>query len=267
MADRARQGETGQSLVEYSLLLTLVAVIVLGGVWLMGVQVRRTYGAATTGIADVEVEPTPQPTPLATPPSTSWDDWHKARGGGWSAEEERYCVREQGEHRSFFGAENWTDYVVRLTANLYQGDGFGVFFRATLVDQVNGYLFEYAPGGRCFGQEGCFFFRKVVEGRVLYPFAQSTAAAAYEWHNTVREVEVRVEGDSYTAFIDGEEVLKASDGDHTRGQAGLRTWDGSQACFWDFTVAFLEQPGRDRDEAEEERPSASKLHEYRLTDD
>jgi len=267
MGEGVAQVESGQSLVEYSLLLILVAVIVLGGVWLMSVQVGRTFGIVATKIGGSEMEPTPAATPTATPPSTSWEDWYEVRGGGWSADEERYCVYQHGEHRSFFGAENWTDYVVRLTANLYQGDGFGVFFRATLVDSVNGYLFEYAPGGRCFGKQGCFFFRKVVEGREQYPFAQSAAPAGYQWHNAVREVEVRAEGDTYTAFIDSVEVLKATDSEYTHGEAGLRTWDGSEVCFWGFTVAFLEEPGRDRDEVDEEASGASSLREYRLMSD
>jgi Flp pilus assembly pilin Flp len=259
--------ESGQSLVEYSLLLVLVALIVLGGVWLMGMQVGRTYGIAATKIAGSEVEPTPASTPVATPPSTSWEDWYEVRGGGWSADDERYCVYQHGEHRSFLGAENWTDYVVRLTANLYQGDGFGVFFRATQVDHVNGYLFEYAPGGTCFGKQGCFFFRKVVQGREQYPFAQSAAPAGYQWYDAVREVEVRAEGDTYSALVDGEEVLKASDSDYAYGEAGLRTWDDSEVCFWGFAVAFLEEPDRDRDDADKEASSASRLDEYLLMDD
>jgi Flp pilus assembly pilin Flp len=262
MGEQIGQAERGQSLVEYSLLLMLVAVIVLGGVWLMGMQVGRTYGIAATRIGGVQMEPTPAITPVATPPSALWEDWYEAQVGGWSTDEERYCVYQHGEHRSFYGAENWTDYVIRLTANLYQGDGFGVFFRATQVDHVNGYLFEYAPGGRCLGKQGCFFLRKIVEGREQYPFAESPAPAGYQWHNAVREVEVRAEGDTYSVLVDGEEVLKASDSEYTYGEAGLRTWDGSEACFWGFTVAFLKEPDRDRDDAGVEASSVIRLHDY-----
>jgi Flp pilus assembly pilin Flp len=264
MGERVGQVDSGQSLVEYSLLLMLVAVIVLGGVWLMGMQVGRTYGIAATSIAGSEREATPTTTPVATPPSTSWEDWYEAQGGGWSTDEERYCVHQHGESRSFYGAENWTDYVVRLTANLYQGDGFGVFFRTTQVDHANGYLFEYAPGGRCLGKQGCFFLRRVDEGREQYPFAESPAPADYQWHNAVREVEVRAQGDTYSVLVDGEEVLKASDSKYPYGQVGLRTWDSSEVCFWGFTVAFLKEPDRGRDDRDGEASSASRLSEYPL---
>jgi hypothetical protein len=242
-------------------------VIVLGGVWLMGIQMRRTYGIAATKISGSEVEPTPVTTPVATPPSTSWEDWYEVGGAGWGTGDERYCVYQHGEHRSFQGAENWTDYVVRLTANLYQGDGFGVFFRATQVDHVNGYLFEYAPGGTCFGKQGCFFFRKVVQGREQYPFAQSAAPAGYQWYNAVRDVEVRAEADTFSALVDGEEVLKGSDSGYTYGEAGLRTWDGSEACFWGFAVAFLKEPDRGRDDLDEEALSASWPSEHPLVNE
>ena len=239
-------------MVEYSLLLVLIAVIVLGGVWLMGLQVAAYYDTAATEIGGSEAEPTPAATPTPTTESTSWDDWYEVPGGGWSVDEEKYCVYEHGEHRSFYGAENWTDYVVRVTANLYQGSGFGVFFRATQVDHLNGYVFEYAPGGTCFGNEGCFFYRRVVEGREQSPFAQSAAPDDFQWHGISREIEVCAEGHTFTASIDGEEVLEATDGEYSHGQAGLRTWDASEVCFWDLSVAFLKEPDRDRDDMDDD---------------
>ncbi len=248
VADCTGGMETGQSLVEYCLLLLLVAIIVLGGVWLVGMRVSRAYGRVTTNIGESEEVPTPVPTATPEEGSSSWQEWQEAAGSGWRAETTRYCVDQQGEHRSFYGAENWTDYIIRVKANLYQGEGYGVFFRAVDVSHVSGYVFQYEPTCRYLGREGCFSLRKVVGGRVEYPFARSSVPSDYEWYNAPRDIEVQVEGSSFRAFIDGEEVLMGTDGEYTHGQVGLRTWDASEVCFWEFTITFLEQPDRDRDD-------------------
>jgi Flp pilus assembly pilin Flp len=248
VADCIVDMEVGQSLVEYSLLLVLVAVIVLGSIWLVGLEVSRAYGTVNTSIGESEEIPTSVPTATPEEGSSSWQEWREAVGSGWRAETTRYCVDQQGEHRSFYGAENWTDYVVRVKANLYQGQGYGVFFRAVDTTHLSGYVFQYEPTCTYLGREGCFSFRKVVGGTVQYPFARSGAPFDYQWYNADRDIELRVEGSSFRAFIDGEEVLMATDQEYTHGQVGLRAWDGSEVCFWEFTITFLEQPDRDRDD-------------------
>jgi hypothetical protein len=46
--------------------------------------------------------------------------------------------------------------------------------------------------------------------------------------------------------------LMGTDDEYTHGQVGLRAWDASEVCFWDFTIVFLEEPRRDRDDREYE---------------
>jgi Flp pilus assembly pilin Flp len=244
----ANSVEKGQSLVEYSLLLLLIAVIVLGGVWLMGMRVSRAYGTVATSVEESEVVPTPTATVAPSEESSSWHEWYEVSGSGWRAQRERYCVELYGEHQTFYGAENWTDYVVRVKAQLYQGSGYGVYFRATDVSHVSGYLFQYEPTCSYLGRKGCFTLREVVQGREQYPFARSAAPPGYEWYGVARDLELHVEGSSFRASIDGAEVLVGTDDEYTHGQVGLRTWDASEVCFWDFAVTFLEPPERDRDD-------------------
>jgi Flp pilus assembly pilin Flp len=244
--------EAGQSLVEYSLLLVLIAVIVLGGVWLMGMRVQRAYGRVATSIDDSEAVPTPTPTATPTDESSSWEEWYEVTGSGWRAQRTTYCVEQYGEHQTFYGAENWTDYVVRVKADLHRGSGYGVYLRATDVSHVSGYLFQYEPTCNYLGQKGCFTLRRVVRGREQYPFARSGAPPDYEWYNVARDLELEVEGSSLRVSIDGEEVLMGTDDEYTHGQVGLRAWDASEVCFWDFTIVFLEEPRRDRDDREYE---------------
>ena len=68
------------------------------------------------------------------------------------------------------------------------------------------------------------------------PFAAAKPADGFEWHNTERQVDVEVEGDVFTAKVDGEEVLVGTDDSYPEGSAGIRAWSSSQACFDNFKV-------------------------------
>lgn len=253
--------EVGQSLVEYSLLLLLIAVIVIGGVWFAGLTVSVLYGRAATELQVPTEEPTPHAAPTPTPESVSWEEWYEERGSGWHTQEDQYCQESRGEHRSSYGAENWSDYLIGVKAILYRGNGFGIYFRATDVKHADAYIFQYDPGWSCYGSRGCFIYRKIVGGRERYPFATASPPAGYEWHGVVRDFEVRVEGDTFITFIDGDEVLRATDSEYAHGQVGLRTWDSSEVCFSQFHVSLLKDPDRGRDDRdlESERAPADRL--------
>ena len=257
----ARNSEKGQGLIEYALIILLVGIVVGGVAAVAGQQMSSVYSglqpplegatpAPTEQAAATPSHPTPTPIPTPTPTTIKWEDWREVRGTQWRKENGYYCAGPGGEHRSFYGAENWTDYVVTFSGELHKGNGFGVYFRATNFKRANAYIFQYDPG---YGR-GAFLFRKIVNGRERSPFARVNAPATYQWHNVLRQIKVVVEGDTFTAYVDGQQVLQASDDEYTHGGVGLRTWDGSEACFSDFKVTFIENPERDRDDRDEEEP-------------
>ncbi len=254
MNKRVKRVEAGQSMVEYALLSGLVSVIVLGMLFLMNSSLSDAFGTVVTELAGTAAQPTAEitPTPAPTPESVAWEEWYPAKGRGWTMEDDQYCVRTGGEHRSFYGAENWTDYLVKVNATLYKGKGFGIYFRATNVDHLNGYIFQYDQGRWCSGSRGCFIFRKMEGGRERYPFAAASPPSDYQLYDVTREIAIRVEGDTFIAFIDGEEVLRATDSQYANGQVGLRTWGGSEVCFADLRIILLESPERDRDDRDPE---------------
>ncbi len=255
MSKRINRVEAGQSMVEYALLLGLISIIVLGMLMLMSSSLSDAFGTVATELADTTAQSTAEPTPTPTlpPESGPWEEWYPAKGRGWTIEDEQYCVRTGGEHRSFYGAENWTDYLVKVNATLYKGNGFGIYFRATDVDHLNGYIFQYDPKWRCSGSRGCFIYRKIEGGRERYPFAAASPPSDYQWHDVTREIAIRVEGDTFVALVDGEEVLRATDSQYANGQVGLRTSGGSEVCFADLQIILLESPERDRDDRDSER--------------
>ena len=165
------------------------------------------------------------------------DGWFPARGDDWRIENGRYCAgrARRGEHRTFAGDPTWTDYTVTVQAELSRGPGWGVYFRATNPSRPNAYIFQYDPG---YGG-GAFLFRQVVGGRERSPFARVWAPSDFAWRNRVRTASVRVQGDTFTAYLDGQQVLQASHSEFKAGQIGLRKWSSSVVCFDNVTVKPL----------------------------
>jgi len=258
MRKRSSYSMTGQAKVEYVILISLVGILVIGVLIFVGPEigdlietVEEELGEATPTVTLASTtsltttppaELTPSPTPEAEERLSYSDfedgtglEWYEAIGRNWNIEDGAYCVEPGGEHRSFTGDEGWTDYVIELTSDLSQGNGFGVYFRATDPDSVNAYCFQYDPG---YGS-GAFLFRKVVNGRERSPSARAWAPEDYDWHSGLRDIRLEVIGNTYTAFVDGVQVAQLEDDSFTHGAIGLRTWDASQACFDNVSVTAI----------------------------
>ncbi|MBC7248743.1 MAG: DUF1080 domain-containing protein [Anaerolineae bacterium] len=248
------QSQSGQGLVEYALIILLVGVVVGGTAYAVGPSIGHVYSAlqgelpasqwASPGSQATAVSLTPTPTPTPTPQPADWSGWQVVAGKKWRVEGDSYCTGPGGEQRSFYGAENWTDYEITFKALLTQGNGYGVYFRATNYERANAYVFQYDPG---YGK-GAFLYRRIVNGNEQSPFARAWAANDYEWHGAEREIRLRVEGNTFTAYVDGEVVLQAQHSEYTHGGVGLRAWDGSSVCFRDLQIKFLRPPERGRDD-------------------
>lgn len=226
--------QPGQSIVEYALILSLVVVIVVVALSMLGVTIGDLY-CGTLGIFGVE----PQDChggQILWEDFEDLTDWNFTDGDTWDNSSGQLCTDGGGEHRGFTGDEEMQDYVVTVhTANLTYGNGYGVYFRASNEPNINAYVFQYDPG---YGG-GEFLFRRVTNGSESPPIARA-AAPGFQWANVTREVRVEVEGDTFTAFVDGVQVLAASDSTYTSGRAGLRTWDSTDVCFDDFEISEVD---------------------------
>lgn len=271
--------EQGVTNIEYAIIMGTVGLLATGGLTVLGLTVGGGYEYLTnelelptptpTASAMELPTPVPTPTPLPTeepvePEDRDMDDvedesgeqrdreddtyfyddfadgdtegWFPAAGKEWRLEDDYYCAGPvKKEHRSFAGNPNWTDYTVTVRAELARGKGFGVYFRATNPKKVNAYIFQYDPG---YGI-GAFLFRKVKAGRESRPFAVVRVPRGYNWYHQLRTVSVQVKGDTFTAFVDGQQVLQAKDSTYKNGQIGLRTWWKSEVCFDEVTVTPL----------------------------
>jgi len=223
--------ERGQSLVELALLLALVLLVAVGVLRLMGVSLGDVFCRVLAGLGGESDR--------CTSGILFYDDFSddlskwKIPDGRWKQQDGRLCIRGGGRAYTI-GAEG-DDYTVSVDALLDKGWGYGVYFRTSFNDRgrLQGYIFQYDPG---YGR-GAFLFREWVNGYERRPFARSAPPSGYQWKGVERHIEIVVQGDTFTAKVDGETVLIGQDDSYTSGEAGLRTWSGNtNACFDNFKV-------------------------------
>ena len=217
----------GQSTAEYALLLALVAVSAILILTVLGADVQSMY-CTVVGIFGAGPEECAIGL-LWEDAMDNFDLWDLARGRDWESRDGQGCVDGGGEHRGFAGDETWDDYTVEVGgAEMSKGRGYGVYFRTTNPTAPDGYVFQYDRG---YYSSGAFLIRPVSGGRELPPIKAVHAPDDFEWYGTSRDISIRVEGDTFTASVDGNEVLRVQDSRYPEGQIGLRSWGGSRVCF------------------------------------
>jgi Flp pilus assembly pilin Flp len=232
---RYYQAGSAQGLVEYALLLVLIAIAVMLGLRIYGVTLEQTYCNIASFIGQTQAcEEMAYCRDSFTEGSDGWStNTGGTPSGNWQFSDGQLC----GSNASTIynvcsqGLEV-DDYTINLgNIHLHQGDGYGVYLRSEIVNgQVNGYTFQYDPGLRA------LVFRKWVNGRELSPFATYRVPSGYDWYSQPRNVQVKVSGNTFTAYIDGEAVLTAQDDTYPSGGAGLRTWNATQFCTDEFSI-------------------------------
>jgi len=221
----------GQGLVEYAILIALIAIGIILALNLYGVSVYDAYCYAADKISGGEACKPVQLCPDDF--STDLSGWSTLQGTTGSVAGGNFCPPSYTLMlNSCSVSESLTDYSVMLNdANLSSGSGYGVAFRAVNTPNgMNGYVFQYDPGY----YPGAFIIRKWVNGRELSAPIAVAKAPGYDWYGSPRDIEVVVEGDTFTAYVDGVEVLTATDSTYATGGTGLRTWDSTKVCFDQF---------------------------------
>lgn len=216
-----QRGRSGQSTVELALIIALVAAIALLALSATGVRLDQLF-CRVVGIFGGSCGA------LFADDFSDLDDW-QAVSGKWDNVDGELCGGP-GEGK-IFAPISADDYTINLdTARLTQGNGYGVFFRAQDVEQVDGYVFQYDPG-----MSG-FVIRKWVSGREVWAPLAYKQITGYDWHGEDRKLQLAVEGDTFTVTLDGQPIMTTTDSTYAEGAVGMRTWDNSRACFDDLTI-------------------------------
>lgn len=214
----------GQGLIEYALLIALVSSVVILSLSVMGIGVKDIYCGIVENLGGSDVCRS-----AFAEDFSDISDWVSS-WGKWDNSNDELCgSRWGGIFNEDFSGDDYTVNVGK--ANLAQGKGYGVYFRTQDYKKPNGYIFQYDPGWG----GGAFLFRKWVNGHELSPFAVQRAPG-FDWHGEDHNIQLVVEGDTFKAYVDGQEMLSASDSTYSEGGVGFRVWDRTKVCFDDLSI-------------------------------
>lgn len=227
---------SAQGLIEYGILIALIAAGLILALNLYGVSLRGAYCSIADKISRGQ----------ACKPSAVCEDnfseglsgWSLLEGSMGSAADGKFCPPTYTRMMNNCSVSaGLRDYSVALNgANLSSGWGYGLMFRAELTPNgMTGYVFQYDPGY----SPGAFIIRKWVNGRELNPPIAVARAPSYDWYGEPHDIRVDVKGNTFTAYVDGVAVLTAADSTYTSGGSGLRTWDNTRVCFDQFGMQTL----------------------------
>jgi Flp pilus assembly pilin Flp len=224
----------GQGLVEYALLLTLLVIGAVLVMSLMGISVSDAYCRAANAIS---------PGKACKELKTYCQDNFDGDTGGW--QNVSGAPKVQGGQMCFSGGLQAlnkcsvtmpsSDYVINMNGvTLTQGNGYGVYFRSTLTGNgLNGYAFQYDPGA---GNK--LLIRRWANGaEIMSPIAMVSIPTTI--YNIPHDFKIVVKGSAYTVFMDGVQVMTATDSTYPSGGVGLRSWDSTAACFNDFSITQI----------------------------
>jgi fructan beta-fructosidase len=230
--------QKGQTLLEYAFIFVIIVLVLIAVFPILHQPIKDVFQKYENTI-ESSSELWSSSGVVFQEDFSSMDQWNTTRGIFSIDENGRVYNASSGENRAFIDYEG-ENYTVDINvAHLTEGQGYGVWFRSTDVDSsqgVNGYTFQYDPG---YGS-GAFLFRKWVNGHEQSPFGRVNVGE-YSWYDA-HDVSLQVQGNTFTAYINGEPVISAQDDTYTSGTVGLRTWGNSQAYFDDITIEELHNP-------------------------
>jgi fructan beta-fructosidase len=223
----------GQGMVEYALILLLIAVASLLVLQLSGISVRDVYCQVASGFSANACQ---QSTAYCQDGFDNPGGWQVATGaaGSWTTSNGQMCTNGTGSVTntcSMAGLPS-SNYVVEVTnAKLDKGNGYGVFFRVTNSSAgISGYAFQYDPG------LSGVVIRKWVNGVEINPALAFKSLAGMDWYGAPHTLSVSVVGDTFIGMLDGNAVLTAKDSTYPTGGTGLRSWDSTSLCIDGFNI-------------------------------
>jgi len=222
--------QTGQGVTEYALLLVLIVGGLILIVNLTGTSITDLYCQAANGISGGR----------ACGQEIYCQDDFTGDGSGWqnlsglpSFQNGQMCVSGYMQIMNKCSTQKkHSDYTINLNGvTLTQGNGYGIYFRSILTERgLDGYAFQYDPGAG-----NILLIRRWINGReVMTPIGKFPITTSI--YNTPHDFKIVVKDETFTVFMDGEQVITAEDKTYPTGGVGLRSWDSTTACIDDFSI-------------------------------
>lgn len=222
----------GQGMVEYALILLLIAIASLLVLQLSGVSVSEVYCKVASGFSANACGKTA----YCQDGFDNLNGWKTTSGPqtSWVTSNGQLCANGYGTitNKCSMSGMPSNDYVASINgANLSQGNGYGLFFRATDNGMgTNGYAFQYDPG------LNGVVIRKWVNGAEINPALAFKSLPGTNWYGSAHTLSVKVQGDTFIGMVDGIPMLTVKDSTYPSGGTGLRTWDSTQVCMDNFGI-------------------------------
>jgi hypothetical protein len=227
----------GQGLMEYVLLIALLAIGAILIMSLMGISVSDLYCRVANGISGGSAfKGKGQVTYCQDNFDGNTSAWQNVNGTPPAVQNGQMCFSSYMQNMNKCSAQmTQSDYVINLNGvTLTEGNGYGVHFRTTLNNnKVSGYAFQYDPGAG-----NVLLIRPWIEGaEVMTPIAKVPINSTI--YNVPHDFKIVVKGNTFTVFMDGVQVMTAKDGTYPTGGVGLRSWDSTAGCLKDFSISQI----------------------------
>jgi len=237
MKNIIRQFHKGQGLVEYGLLLLLIAFITGLALKIAGVSMQDLYSQAISGLRGENSECNPLAragSEWDSPDINFWRGGITQQAGGYEV-----CPLCGGLLPGLSGSDYELDLSgVQVASTNPTWNGYGITFRAENGNKgLNGYMFEVEKVNK--NNPTRIYFSKWVNGTQIKPYIKMYYLPAdIDWNNPP-DMRVKVEGDTFTAYMDGQQVLQGKDKTYTEGSAGVFANAGTQLNFSNFLAGSL----------------------------
>lgn len=158
--------------------------------------------------------------------------------GEWTTVDGILSPDGKEKHQVVFGDQGWTDYEVSIEAELFSGNGYGIYYRVTGEPDISGYCFQFIATGT-----PKFLIRPVIDGRerlAIYKVLTEEVFSGFGIYDQSHEVVISIQGDHHIIKIDGEPVADFYDDTFQSGMVGLRTWATSEVEFGNLNLTAID---------------------------
>lgn len=230
----------GQGLVEYVLLLLLLGSAIILALSISGVSLSELYADAVDGLGLSGTDA------ACAVLGQAGEDWQAFKDGFWKGGiaqvDGRYAVCPLCG--GLLPGNPGSDYSIDMSGVTIQNiqptwNGYGVSFRSNYdKGGLDGYMFEVEQVNK--NKPAQIYFSKWVNGKQIQPpLSIATAPANFDWENPP-DFQVEVQGDTFTAYLDGKQMLTAKDSTYKEGGVGAISNHGTQLTFDNLVVEALD---------------------------
>jgi Flp pilus assembly pilin Flp len=247
MKNKRSAKEHGQGLVEYALILVLVSSIVAVSLHLTGTSIREIF---TRALCEIQGEEDCQAQVFLEEEFSeetefdfsSWETglWRKKNNEWWL--EDGKLVSDKDASILFDqiidGAYSVLISGVDLLNESNKKQGVSLHFNSSYEDKnFSGYALQIVSE-----KKGDFiYFQEYSKGKPIKPDLTKKLRLPldFNWDNPV-DIQVDVQGDTFTGYVNGQMVIQAQDSTYSQGQVGIASGKDSEISVDAITVQSLE---------------------------